>query len=50
MEEYCLRVEMCLANALLAATAVENNLPLYTGNAKHYKLIHELEIKPFHPV
>ena len=49
MEEYCLRVEMCLADALLAATAVENNLPLYTGNAKHYKLVRELEIKPFHP-
>jgi len=49
MEEYCLRVEMCLADALLAATAVENNLPLSTGNTKHYKLIRELEIKPFHP-
>jgi hypothetical protein len=49
MEEYCLRVEMCLADALLAATAVENNLPLCTGNSKHYKLIRELEIKPFRP-
>jgi predicted nucleic acid-binding protein len=49
MEMFCLRVEMCLADALLAATAVENNLPLYTGNTKHYKLIQDMEIKPFLP-
>src|SRR3990172_4566668 len=49
MEEYCLKVDMCLADALLAATAVENNLTLYTANTKHYNPIKELEIKQFKP-
>lgn len=49
MEEYCLKVEMCMADALLASTAVENHLMLCTGNNKHYKLITEIEIKMFRP-
>lgn len=49
MEEYCLRVDMCLADALLASTAVENSLIMYTGNKKHYRPIEELEIKLFRP-
>ncbi len=49
MEEYCLKVQMCLADALLAATAVENHLMLCTGNNKHYKPIAELEITVFRP-
>ena len=49
MEEYCLKIAMNLADALLAATAVEYNLPLCTANNKHYKLIKELEIKTFRP-
>jgi len=49
MEEYCLKVEMCMADALLASTAVENHLTLCTGNNKHYKLITEIEIKIFRP-
>jgi hypothetical protein len=49
MEEYCLKVDMCLADALLAATAVENQALLCTGNRKHYKSITELEIKLFQP-
>ena len=49
MEEYCLKVEMCLADALLAATAVENHLLFCTGNNKHYKPITEIEIKTFRP-
>ena len=47
MEEYCLKVEMCLADALLAATAVENHFILCTGNNKHYKPIAELEMTVF---
>ena len=47
MEEYCLQVDMCLADALLAATAVENQLTFCTGNSKHYKPIKELELKVF---
>ncbi len=49
MEEYCLKIAMCLADALLAATAVDNHLPLCTGNKKHYKSIAELELKWFRP-
>lgn len=49
MEEYCLKVDMCLADALLAATAVENHLVLSTGNKKHYKSITEIEMKVFRP-
>lgn len=49
MEEYCLRIQLCLADALIAATAVENNLTLLTGNNKHYKCIAELETKSFRP-
>ena len=49
MEEYCLKVQMCIADALLAATAVENHLTLCTGNNKHYKPIAEIEIQTFRP-
>jgi predicted nucleic acid-binding protein len=49
MEEYCLRIKLCLADALIAATAVENNLTLLTGNNRHYKCITELECKIFRP-
>lgn len=49
MEEYCLKAGMCLADALLASTAVENHLTLCTGNNKHYKSIAEMEMKTFRP-
>ena len=49
MEEYCLKVKMCMADALLAATAVENHLLLCTGNNKHYKPIAEIEMTIFRP-
>lgn len=49
MEEYCLKVEMCLADALLAATSVENHLLFCTGNNKHYKPIAEIEMSVFRP-
>jgi predicted nucleic acid-binding protein len=49
MEEYCLKVQMSLADALIAATATENNIQLYTGNNKHYKQVKELSIKIFRP-
>jgi len=47
MEQYCLKADMCLSDALIAATAVENNLPVCTGNSRHYKPIGELQIKTF---
>jgi predicted nucleic acid-binding protein len=49
MEEYGLKVAMCVADALLAATAVESQLVLCTGNRKHYGPIGELDLSVFRP-
>lgn len=49
MEEYGLSVSMSLADALIAATAVDANITLITGNDKHYKPIKELDLKRFRP-
>lgn len=47
IEEYSLRVDLRVADALIAATAVENNLPLSSGNVKHFKVIEGLDLRPF---
>ena len=49
VERHFLSHSLQLADALIAATASVNGLPLLTGNDKHYKVIKELEIKPFRP-
>ncbi len=49
IEEYCLKANLCVADALLAATAVENNVTICTGNQKHYQIINEIELKRFRP-
>lgn len=49
MEEYSLAVALSPDDALIAATAVENHLPLCTANQRHFKAIQELEIRPFRP-
>lgn len=49
VEEYGLSVAMRVADALIAATAVENNLTLSTANRKHYKSVNELELRVFRP-
>ena len=49
MEEYSLKGGLTLADALLAATAVETQRVFCTGNTKHFRSISELETKPFRP-
>ena len=49
MEEFGLKAGMSIADALLAATAVENHLALCTANQRHYRGISELQLKLFQP-
>jgi predicted nucleic acid-binding protein len=49
MEEYALKVALTMGDALIAATAVEHDLTLCTGNQKHYRHIQELRLKRFRP-
>ncbi len=49
VEEYGLLHSLFMADALIAATAIENHLPLTTGNDKHFKPIRELEVERFRP-
>jgi len=48
VEEYALTSGIRSADALIAATAVENNLALATSNQKHFKAIRELKLHVFH--
>lgn len=49
IEEYGLGTALGVADALIAATAVEHNDRLCTGNQRHYSPIKELETKVFRP-
>jgi predicted nucleic acid-binding protein len=49
VEEYALSSNMRAGDAIIAATAVENNLTLASGNAKHFKAVKELRLKIFKP-
>ncbi len=49
VEEYSLAHGLRAGDAVIAATAVENNLPLATGNGKHFKAVKDLELKVFKP-
>jgi len=49
VEEHFLSHSLRLADALIAATAVERALPLATANDKHYRVIEELVLKTFRP-
>jgi len=49
MEEYTLKTGLRLADALLAATAVEHQLLFFSANIKHYRQISELKLKAFRP-
>jgi len=49
LEEYGLKSNLGVPDALIAATAVENNTVLCSGNAKDYRDIVEVELKAFRP-
>ena len=49
IEEYGLTSGLRAGDALIAATATENNLTLLSGNAKHFKPIRGLRLQVFTP-
>ena len=49
IEEYTMASGLRSGDAIIAATAVENNLPLVSSNVKHFKMIKELNLKTFKP-
>ena len=49
VEEYALSANMGAGDAIIAATAVENNMPLSSSNVKHFKAVKELELRTFKP-
>ncbi|MFH1706329.1 MAG: type II toxin-antitoxin system VapC family toxin [Planctomycetota bacterium] len=49
MEEQVLKNRLSMGDALVAATAVETQAALCTGNARHLTGITELDIKLFRP-
>lgn len=49
IEQYALSHGLYAADALIAATALENGLTLYTANAKHFRPIMGLKSKFFKP-
>jgi hypothetical protein len=49
VEQNYLSHSLQLADALIAATASSNGLPIFTANDKHYKIIKELDVKKFRP-
>ncbi|RZB30181.1 MAG: hypothetical protein SRB1_02461 [Desulfobacteraceae bacterium Eth-SRB1] len=49
IEEYALSSGMRSGDALIAATAVENNMPLVSSNAKHFRAIKDIKLKTFKP-
>ena len=49
IEEYTLVSGLRSGDAIIAATAVENNLTLASSNAKHFKTIKDLSLKIFKP-
>lgn len=47
MKTYTLTKSLRMADALIAATAIEYSKPLLMGNVKHFKFIRELKLKHF---
>jgi predicted nucleic acid-binding protein len=49
IEELALSSGMQLADALIAATAIENRLTLFSGNEKHFRSVSGLSLQRFDP-
>jgi len=49
LEEYALKSNLGVPDALIAATAAENEVVLCTGNTKDYRAIAEVELRSFRP-
>jgi len=49
VEEYALSSSMRAGDAIISATAVENNMTLISSNVKHFKVVKELQLKAFKP-
>lgn len=49
VEEHALSSNMRAGDAIIAATAIENNMVLVSSNAKHFKVVKELQLKTFKP-
>lgn len=49
VEEYALSSNMRSGDAIIAATAVENNMNLVSSIAKHFKAVKDLKLNVFKP-
>ena len=49
VEEYALSSNMRSGDAIIAATAVENNMNLVSSNTKHFKVVKDLKLQAFKP-
>lgn len=49
IEQYALSHSLQLGDALIAATALEHQLPVLTANAKHFAAIKDLKLEAFLP-
>ena len=50
VEEHFLAHHLQLADALIAATAIEHKLPIVTSNTKHFQAVKTLKIEAFKPL
>lgn len=49
IEQFSFSSGVRAGDAIIAATAVENGLPLCSSNAKHFKVLPDLDLKIFKP-
>ena len=49
MEVHALSVRLDPQDALIFSTALDLDIPLCSGNEKHYKVVPGLNVKPFQP-